>query len=136
GCGSLRHLPAYRRGRRLGRALLQYSGRQGQLHLFRCRGDGGRDLPVRSHRSGLHAVHVRPACIIPAYGVSMTLKNAPRHHRGDEGFALFMVLLLTLVVGALAMSAISMFGNARLINVQADKQARMEYAALSGTEIA
>jgi hypothetical protein len=56
--------------------------------------------------------------------------------RGDEGFALFMVLLVMLVVGALSMSAITMFSNATLINIQADKQVRMENAALSGAEMA
>ena len=45
--------------------------------------------------------------------------------RGEQGFALFMVLLLTLVVGALSMSALTMLGNARIINIQAEKQVGM-----------
>jgi hypothetical protein len=62
--------------------------------------------------------------------------SPPRPIRGEEGFALFMVLLIMLVVGALSVSAITMFGNARLINLHAEKQARMENAALSGAEMA
>ena len=54
----------------------------------------------------------------------------------EEGFALFMVLLLTLVVGAISMSAISLMGNARLINIQGERQMRMEYAAIAGAEMA
>ena len=56
--------------------------------------------------------------------------------RGEQGFALFMVLLLTLVVGALSMSALTMLGNARIINIQAEKQVGMENASLSGAELA
>ncbi|HEX6924214.1 MAG TPA: DUF4900 domain-containing protein [Longimicrobiaceae bacterium] len=60
----------------------------------------------------------------------------PRRIRGEEGFALFMVLLLALLVAALSVSAVSMLGNARIINLQAEKQAQMEYAAFSGAEMA
>lgn len=64
------------------------------------------------------------------------MTNLTRRLRNEEGFALFMVLLLALVVGALSMSAVSLMGNARLINVQGERQMRMEQAAISGAEMA
>src|SRR5690606_29759678 len=67
---------------------------------------------------------------------TMTHPAIPLQIRGGEGFALFMVLPLTLVVGALAVSAVSMLGNARIINIQSEKQGGMENAALSGAEMA
>lgn len=62
--------------------------------------------------------------------------NSTSRLANEEGFALFMVLLLTLVVGALSMSAISLMGNARLINLQGEQQMRMEYASIAGAEMA
>ena len=64
------------------------------------------------------------------------MMNLTRPVRNEEGFALFMVLLLALVVGALSMSAVSLMGNARLINLQGERQMRMEQAAISGAEMA
>ena len=62
--------------------------------------------------------------------------HTTRRLANEEGFALFMVLLLTLVVGAISMSAVSLMGNARLINLQGERQMRMEYASIAGAEMA
>lgn len=53
-----------------------------------------------------------------------------------QGFALLLVLLLAMVVGALAMSAITMFGNARIVSILAEQEAEMEEASIAGTELA
>jgi hypothetical protein len=61
-----------------------------------------------------------------------------KHERrtlGEGGFALLLVLLLTMVVGALALSAVSLVGNASLINAHAERQAEMEAASVAGTEL-
>jgi hypothetical protein len=53
----------------------------------------------------------------------------------ERGFALLLVLLLTMVVGALALSAVSLAGNASLVNAHAERQAKMEAASMAGTEL-
>lgn len=55
--------------------------------------------------------------------------------RDARGFALLLVLLLAMVVGVLALSAITLHGNASLINLHAERQAEMEAVALAGTEL-
>lgn len=60
--------------------------------------------------------------------ISRPLDNA-------RGFALLLVLLLSMIVGALALSAVAVFGNASLINVHAETQAEMEAIAIAGTEL-
>src|SRR5690606_31801779 len=125
----LRDLPSRGRGGGLGRAVLQHPGRQEQLQLYRRLGGRGRPLPVRRGGAGLYTVPLRPPHLCPGHapGDTMTMHTS-RRLANEEGFALFMVLLLTLVVGAISMSAISLMGNARLINLQGERQMRMEYA--------
>src|SRR5690606_32396555 len=52
-----------------------------------------------------------------------------------DGFALLLVLLLTMLVGGLAMSAVTLTGNATAIQIHSDRQAEMESVALAGTEL-
>ena len=53
----------------------------------------------------------------------------------EAGFALLTVLLLLLVVGAIAMAAVAVSGNANLVNAVAARQALMTDAAEGGVEL-
>ena len=58
----------------------------------------------------------------------------PRSARGEEGFALLLVLLILLAVAAMSMAALGMVGNSRLMNQAAARQAAMEDAAMAGLQ--
>ncbi len=56
--------------------------------------------------------------------------------RGREGYALLMVLLLTMAVTILAVGAVSVVGNAGLINAYESRRTEMEALADAGLEMA
>lgn len=64
----------------------------------------------------------------------MNARRAPG--RGREGFALLMVLLLVMAVTILAAGAVSVVGNAGLINAYEARRTEMEMLADAGLEVA
>lgn len=56
--------------------------------------------------------------------------------RGQEGIALFLVLMIVMVVGVMAMAAVAVSGNARLITAYEERQDALESVADAGLELA
>lgn len=70
--------------------------------------------------------------MIPVSAMKIRLGAA----RGREGYALMMTLLLVLAVGVLALGAVSVVGNASLINAYESRRTELEALADAGLEVA
>lgn len=56
--------------------------------------------------------------------------------RGEDGIALFLVLMIVMVVGVMALAAVAVSGNARLITAYEERQDALESVADAGLELA